>query len=316
MAPDLQQIDPGSTTEEDVLLAHSQEYLEAVKTLSGGGEASRGKYGFGSGDNPDYPGMHEAALAYSGASSAGARALIDGEPLAVSIMGGLHHARKSEASGFCIYCDPAISVAILRERFDRVLYVDIDLHHGDGVQWIHYNDPDAVTYSIHQDGRSLYPGTGGPTETGQDFSSINIPLPPRTSGRVWLKAFRHGLNMAVERSRPQAIVLQMGCDAHILDPLGHLEVRVQDWLQAIRDVQDLNVPLLVLGGGGYHLGNVVRMWSAAVMGLFGLPFKDEDLKLLPAEWGAHSFHDDLEQEDVGEVEAEAVFRTLKSLAAQ
>jgi acetoin utilization protein AcuC len=264
-APQIQVAAPQTASESDAELVHAPEYIEAVKNGGPG-------HGFESGDNPPFPGMFEAALAYSSASMQMADDLVAGSRLGVSFNGGLHHARYDEASGFCVFNDPAMAIARLKNRFQRILYVDIDLHHGDGVQWLWYKDPDVVTYSIHQDGRTLYPGTGGTDETGRDFSAINIPLPPDTTGPVWLWAFQQGLEIAVNRCQPQAVVLQMGCDAHFSDPLGHLNVRVEDWLEAVRSTLRIGVPLMACGGGGYELENVERMWPAAALTLFEQPF--------------------------------------------
>ncbi len=218
-------IDPGIGLIEDLLRVHSNEYVGAVQLLSQGKTNVRPyDHGFGSGDNPQFPGMYEAALAYCSASAQAAKAVRDGAKLAFSIGGGLHHARRDRASGFCIFDDPAIACHILLERFERVAYVDIDVHHGDGVQWIFYGEPRVLTCSIHEDGRTLFPGTGGLEETGVEFTSFNVPIAARTSGDVWLDAFRQTIPAALEAFGTEAIVLQMGTDAHFLDPLAPLEM--------------------------------------------------------------------------------------------
>ena len=153
-------IDPGQCIVEDLLRVHDEEYVEDVRT---GGTA---EFGFGRGDNPAFPGMWEASLAYVSATVKAAEAVRDGAPLAFAIGGGLHHAQRRKASGFCIFDDPAIACHILLERFERVAYVDIDVHHGDGVQWIFYEEPRVLTCSIHEEGRTLFPGTGFVEETG------------------------------------------------------------------------------------------------------------------------------------------------------
>lgn len=272
VAPDIHDADPGLATNEDLTRVHSREYVETVAALSSGERVPHGlvsESGFLYGDNPAFPGMYEAALAYTGGSVRAAEAVRDGAPLAFSMTGGLHHARKAQASGFCVFNDCAVACSILRDRFDRVAYVDIDLHHGDGVQWLFYDDPSVLTCSIHQSGRTLYPGTGFVEETGAEFTSVNVPLAPHTAGDAWLWAFEHSVLPALEQYAPQAIVLQMGCDPHFDDPLGHLDVSVQHWLGAVSRVRDLGLPLVALGGGGYQKANVPRMWTGAVLTLLG-----------------------------------------------
>jgi len=267
--PDLVTIDPGPGRVEDVLRVHAPEYVDFVSRLPAEGDAeARFTFGFGS-DTPPFVGIHQSALDYTAGAVAASRAVCNGAPLAFSMAGGLHHARRAQASGFCTYNDCAVACSILRERFDRVAYVDIDLHHGDGVQWIYYDDPTVMTYSVHETGRSLYPGTGFVEETGAAFTKVNLPLLAGTTGPVWLDAVMRTLLPAFERFQPQAVVLQMGCDAHMTDPLGHLEVSVQDWLGAVRLVQEFGLPTVALGGGGYDQNNVPRMWTAAVLTLLG-----------------------------------------------
>jgi len=296
-------MDPGEGSREDALRVHSPLYVDAVQRLSGmivehacGIEREEwdrlGRpYGFGSIDNPPFAGMYEASLAYLAGSVMAAQAVRDGEPLAVSLSGGLHHAMRDRASGFCVFNDPAVAMHILLEKFERVAYVDIDLHHGDGVQWIWYEDPRALTYSIHQDPRGFFPGTGFANETGADFTSINVPLEAGTTGEVWLEAFSRTAVPALERFRPDAIVLQMGTDPHFADPLGFLQVSAQDWLEAVRIVLDLGIPIVAVGGGGYNLKTVPRMWTAAVLTLMRHSFEDAVPEDLAVEWDMPHFFD-------------------------
>lgn len=266
-----QSVDPGLGAVEDVARVHDPAYVATVQSASEDlNSVPRDllfSAGFGAGDNPAFPGMFEASLAYVAGSAEAARAVRDGASLAFGIAGGLHHARRAQASGFCVFNDCAVACSILRERFDRVAYVDIDVHHGDGVQWIFFEDPTVLTCSIHQDGRTLYPGTGSVNEIGAGGSSVNVPLMPGTTGDTWLWAFREGILPFVERFQPQAIVLQMGCDAHVTDPLARIRCTVQEWLEAVRIVRDLKLPLVALGGGGYDLDNVPRMWTSACLTL-------------------------------------------------
>lgn len=259
-------------------LVHSEGYLGAVQALSADPHdpAWAGRFGFSSGDNPPFAGMWEASLAYLGGTVAAVQAVVGGSRLAFNWTGGLHHAGRERASGFCILNDAAAACALLRGAFGRVAYVDIDLHHGDGVQEIWLDDPDVLSYSIHESGETLFPGTGWLHETGAAGTSANLPLAAGTSGDVWLDAFQRTAMPVLERFRPGAIVLQAGCDAHRDDPLGHLEVSVQDFVAAVRLVGGVGVPLVVLGGGGYAAHNVPRMWTAATLALAGFPPADAE----------------------------------------
>ncbi len=274
---------PEPASRKHLQLVHSDEYINAViEAGSSRGDPHRFlKYGLGTGDVPIMPGMHEFCLWYVGGSAAAAQAVLDGERLAFNISGGLHHAQRSLASGFCVYNDPAIVIAMLLQKFERVAYVDIDLHHGDGVQALFYHNPNVMTISIHESGETLYPGTGFTDDvgTGQPHC-VNIPLEAGTTGDVWLDAFRHVVPSVLKRFDPKAIVLQMGCDPHFTDPLGHLNVTAQEWLEAVRLIKSVDVPMVVCGGGGYDLRNVARMWAAACMTLEDIEFGPE----LPAKW--------------------------------
>ncbi|HWP30104.1 MAG TPA: acetoin utilization protein AcuC [Fimbriimonadales bacterium] len=251
---------------EDLLRVHDMEYIEAVQkagTIPNPSEKKWTQFGLGTEDNPIFEKMHEKALWYVGGSVAAAEKIRDGEKISFNLSGGLHHAHRNRASGFCIYNDPAIMISILRERFEKVAYIDIDVHHGDGVQWIYYDDPTVMTISIHESGRTLFPGTGFVNETGAENTSINIPLEAYTTGDVWVWAFKEVVPRALEKFVPHAIVLQMGADAHFDDPLAHLLVSVQEWLEAVRIVKSFGLPIAACGGGGYNLSTVPRMWSAA-----------------------------------------------------
>lgn len=279
-------VEPPECTDSEVLRVHSREYVEAVKSLSARRDRSaEARFGFGSGDCPAFDGMHDAAMTYVSGSVAAALAVRDGASRAFNLSGGLHHAQRSRASGFCIYNDPAIACAILRERFDRVAYVDIDLHAGDGVQALFAHDPTVLTISIHQDPSTLYPGTGFAEEGLEAVAVMNIPVAPGTTGDVWLDAFRRCALPALEAFEPGAVVLQMGTDAHDLDPLGHLSVSVQHWRAAAVAVSETGLPIVALGGGGYEMSTVPRMWVSASMALGGLSLPDA----LPADlvqgWG-------------------------------
>lgn len=284
-------IDPGPGKIEDAQRVHDPAYIEA---LSHQCISDLMPFGIGWGDNPEFPGMLSASLAYVAGSAEAARRVCEGAPVAFGLAGGLHHARRAQASGFCVLNDCAIACHILRERFARVAYVDIDVHHGCGVQWIFYEDPTVLTCSIHQDGRTLYPGSGAVSEAGGDAapgSAENVPIRPGADGLEWLAAFRNRLLPPLRAFQPEAIVLQMGTDAHFADPLARLEVRVQEWLAAITDIRDLGLPLVALGGGGYALQNVPRMWTAAVLTLLGREVPEFVPSPFAEEWDTPTFLD-------------------------
>lgn len=255
----------GPATKKDLLRVHTEEYIEAVKR-----GAPNPLFGLGTTDNPVFEDMHDRSLWYVGGAVAAAERVRDGEALAINISGGLHHAMRDRASGFCVYNDPAIMISILRERFDRVAYIDIDVHHGDGVEAIYGDDPSVLTISIHESGLTLFPGTGFVQDTGSARTSLNIPLEPKTTGDIWLWAFREIVPDAIRAFAPEAIVLQMGTDPHFLDPLGHLRVAAQEWLEAVRIVREFGLPIAACGGGGYNLTTVPRMWASACMTLAGI----------------------------------------------
>lgn len=314
----LQPIDPGPGREQDALRVHSMEYVEAVRTISAGGPtpaSSIPSYGFGAGDNPPFQGMYEASLAYVAGSAAAAQAVADGAQLAFGLAGGLHHAHRARASGFCIFDDPAIAIDILRETFPRVAYVDIDLHHGDGVQGIFLDDPDVLTCSIHESGRSLFPGTGFVEENGKFYTSLNVPLEAHTTGENWIWAFQETVIPALKQFRPGAIVLQMGTDPHYSDPLGHLDVAAQDWLEAVREIKALGIPIVAVGGGGYSPASVPRMWAAAVMILSNVEFEDRIPEAHDQDGKMRTFFDPNSQipRGRGREEAERVVRRVREL---
>jgi acetoin utilization protein AcuC len=315
---DVEPLDPGEGSSEDAQQVHESDYIEAVAALSRGegglSAETAAQCGFLSSDNPPFRGMYEASLAYVAGSVAAAEAVRDGAPLAFNLSGGLHHAQRAKASGFCVFNDPAIAIAVLLERHRRVAYVDIDVHHGDGVQALFWDDPRVLTCSIHEDGRYLYPGTGFVEESGPSCTSVNVPLAPGTTGDVWLWAFEQAILRALESFQPEAIVLQLGTDAHYSDPLAHLQVAAQDWLSAVRHVGDLGLPLVALGGGGYELTAVPRMWAAASMTLAGVEFEDALPWDLADAWSMAHFSD-LEPpgpSGQGRSQAESVVESLRT----
>lgn len=259
---------------------HSDEYIETVDRLSAGEHVPFPfRYGFGYGDNPVFPDMWEASLMYTGASLDAAQAIVDGETrAAMNISGGLHHAHRDRAAGFCVFNDCAVAIHKLRERFDRVLYVDIDVHHGDGVQEAFYSDPSVLTVSIHETGQTLFPGTGFVRESGVGAGagySVNLPMWPYSDDEVWYWAWQEAAWPIIQSFRPEAVCLECGTDPHHLDPLARLSLTAQGWLRVVEDVVGLDVPLLALGGGGYNLATVPRMWALAYSRVFDVSLPNE-----------------------------------------
>jgi acetoin utilization protein AcuC len=244
---------------------HTPEYVAAVRTQAQG-------YGLRTPDNPVFPGMHESSALVAGATVAAAEAVWTGRTRrAVNVAGGLHHAMPDHASGFCVYNDPAVAIARLLDRgAERIAYVDIDVHHGDGVQEIFYRDPRVLTVSLHESPLALFPGTGFPEETGgpgAEGSAVNVALPPGTGDQGWLRAFHAVVPSVVRAFRPQLLFTQCGADTHRLDPLADLRLTVDGQRAAYLALRSLADELcggrwVATGGGGYALVEAVpRAWT-------------------------------------------------------
>ena len=259
-------------------LVHGREYIEAVKRA---GRELKPHYVFGLGttDNPLFEGMHEAASLIVGASVGAARAVWTGETEhAANISGGLHHAMPDAAAGFCIYNDGSVAIAWLLEHgAQRVAYVDVDVHHGDGVQKAFYDDPRVMTISLHESPRTLFPGTGFPHETGADGTAVNVALPPGTGDRAWLRAFDAVVPPLLRAFQPQILVTQQGCDTHQADPLAHLSLTVDGQRTIYQRLHALahetaGGKWVLTGGGGYELVQVVpRAWTHLLAEASGNP---------------------------------------------
>ena len=274
----LQVIAPKEAAEAVIRSLHAPDYVDAVQRAGEGrGSSSLHQFGLGTGDNPTFHGMYEASALCCGASADAAQAVVGGADLAFSFAGGLHHAHYGHAAGFCVFNDPASAINVLKQRFERVAYVDIDVHHGDGVQELFYDRADVLTLSIHQNGRTLFPGTGFVAEAGEGAGlgfSVNLPIAPFTGDRVWLDVWWRVAMPVLQAFRPEAIVLQLGADAHRDDPLANLMLTTRGWLQAVTDVRNLGVPIVALGGGGYNRNTVPRMWTLAVAELLRVELPD------------------------------------------
>lgn len=267
---------PEPVSEEELTSVHTLTYVRMVQQASrGAGDPERLlDYGLGTPDNPLFAGMHEACSRVVGGTVLACRLVAAGEAEhAMCISGGLHHALRSKASGFCVYNDAAVAIALLkRERPGiRVAYVDTDAHHGDGVQWMFYEDPEVLTVSMHESGRYLFPGTGGVDEKGRGAGagySVNVPLEPFTGDDSWIECFEAVVPEVLRAFGPDLIVSQNGCDGHALDPLTHLCATTRLYEHIPRRMHELAHELcggrwVALGGGGYdHWRVVPRAWSA------------------------------------------------------
>jgi acetoin utilization protein AcuC len=263
---------PEPASDTDLRLCHTAAYLSAVKRFSASPFGTDPSAGIGEGgDDPPFAGMHDAGAMVAGGSLRAMEALLRGDvEHAFHPGGGLHHAMAGRASGFCIYNDPALAIARARRDGLRVLYVDLDVHHGDGVQAIHWDDPGVMTVSFHETGRYLFPGTGGVGELGDGVAAgtvVNVPMEPGTGETAWLEAVQLLLPELAAAFGPDLIVSQHGCDSHAWDPLAHLRVTTTAMGAAARLVDALahrhgGGRWLATGGGGYDVHRVVpRAWS-------------------------------------------------------
>ena len=269
--PEVALLVPASAQMAELELAHDADYIGAVRQAGLDGRGN-GRYGLGTSDNPVFAGMHEASALVAGATLAAARAIWRGETAhAANIAGGLHHAMRRSASGFCVYNDPAIAIRwMLAQGAERIAYVDLDVHHGDGVQAAFYDDPRVMTISLHEHPATLFPGTGLASEIGSGDGrgyAVNMPLPAGTGDAGWLRAFDAVVPPLLRAFAPEVLVSQHGCDSHRLDPLANLELSVDAQRRAQLMMHDLAHEItggkwLLTGGGGYELVQVVpRSWT-------------------------------------------------------
>ncbi|GAA2862806.1 acetoin utilization protein AcuC [Actinoplanes cyaneus] len=289
--PGVQLITPRPATEAELTRVHREDYLDAVR------QAPIDPFFLGWGlntpDNPVFDGMHDSSARICGASIAAAEAVWHGTARrAVNVAGGLHHAMPARAAGFCVYNDPAVAIAwLLDHGAQRVAYLDVDVHHGDGVQAMFYDDPRVLTVSVHETPLALFPGTGFCDETGgpgAEGTAVNLPLPPGTGDAGWLKAYHAVVPSVVRAFAPEIIVSQCGADAHRLDPLADLMLSVDCQRAAYVAMRELADELcdgrwVALGGGGYALVEVVpRAWSHLLAVATGEPL-DPSIRT-PEKW--------------------------------
>ena len=259
---------------------HTPEYVDFLSKVtpenaSSIDEASRRLHNIASdngnnGDCPTFAGIYEFCSSYTGSSLSAARTLLnESSEIAINWSGGLHHAQKNEASGFCYVNDIVIAILYLLRLHPRVLYIDIDIHHGDGVQNAFWTTDRVMTLSFHKfsppEREYFFPGTGSLNETGErkgSHYSLNFPLQDGITDDSYLEIFRNVTNATVKSYRPSAIVLQCGADSLGSDRLGRFSLSIQGHASAVKHIKSMGIPLLILGGGGYTLKNVARCWTA------------------------------------------------------
>lgn len=288
-------IAPRMCTRQELEMVHSAEYVDAVKRLSedvNDKEILPYKYGLGPGDNPIFKGMYEASSLVCGASLVAADLVWKENDFnfAFNPAGGLHHAMKNRASGFCIFNDIAVAIKHLKklEKDIRIAYLDIDCHHGDGVQWLFYDDPNVLTISLHQSGKFLFPGTGDTKERGENNGqgyAINFPLLPGTSNKMYLKLFRKCVPRILETYEPDILLTQLGVDTHFNDPLTQMGLSISIYIDLGQTMETCatdycNNRWLAFGGGGYSMTVVPRAWTLFLSKMLHIDLENK----LPDSW--------------------------------
>jgi acetoin utilization protein AcuC len=274
---------PQPASEENLRLVHTQDYINAVQT-----EMPDLAFGLGSDDTPVFPGIYDASRLLAGGSIDAAKRMVCEECSAFNIGGGLHHAFPTQAAGFCVFNDPALAICVLKEKFSRILYIDIDGHHGDGVQQIFYEDPNVLTLSIHESGAYIFPGTGFIDELGAGEGmgySANIPMPMYAGDDEYRFAFEEIVPPLLEWFRPDAVVAQLGVDAHYSDPLTSLNLTLNGYTRMVSRIIELTDRyaqgrMLALGGGGYNLEVVPVAWASVLQLMRG----ETPAEYLPPYW--------------------------------
>ena len=266
--------------EKDLAVFHSEEYLNILKQANERhlmGDAYL--YGLGPGDNPIFPGLLDWSLLATGATLQAVDFVASGKgEVAFNIAGGLHHAMRSRASGFCYINDPVIGIMKLLSRGNRVAYIDIDAHHGDGVQKAFYESNQVLTISLHETGCTLFPGTGFEYEIGEregEGYSVNLPFPPYTEDDVYIWAFEEVVPELIHVFQPDIVVTQLGVDTFYSDPLTNLHLTILGYERVLKTIKDLAPRWVALGGGGYNISNVARAWTLAWAIMNGVELREK-----------------------------------------
>jgi len=283
--PNVYVLSPREATQEEATGFHSQGYVETLRVASDGmWVPNLFSHGLGTSDNPVFPDVYEWGMRVAGASIVCAEELLSGRAnRAFNISGGLHHAMPSRASGFCHINDGVLAIQTMVRAGKRVAYVDIDAHHGDGVQHAFYASPDVLTISVHQTGYTIFPGTGFVEEIGQEGgrgAAINVPLQPGAGDDAYERALDAVILPTLRAFQPDILVTQLGSDAIVGDVVANLRMSLRQFERTVQAYRDLGIRWLALGGGGYDVGNVVRAWTLAWSIL-----TDVDLpERIPEEW--------------------------------
>ncbi|MBI5563218.1 MAG: acetoin utilization protein AcuC [Deltaproteobacteria bacterium] len=274
--PGARLVEARGANEAELLPFHTPEYLRVLKEANGGIMPARGaEHGLGLGDNPVFTGVYDWSRWPAGASIQAAELVAKGEAdIAFNIAGGLHHAMPSRASGFCYINDAALCIRHLAGLGKRVAYVDVDAHHGDGVEYAFYDSKEVLTISIHEGGMWLFPGTGFAPDIGIGEGagySVNLPLPPGAGDEVFVHGFNEIVPAFIEAFRPDVLVTQLGVDTFATDPITHLRLTTNGFEEMVRRFKAFGIPWVALGGGGYDIGNVARAWTLAWAIMNGAP---------------------------------------------
>lgn len=262
---------PKAATREDLLTVHSEAFVRRVEAASRGDAVpDLQHYGLGTPDTPTFPEMDKAARRVVGGTLTAAEMIIKNEArMALQLGGGLHHAQRDLAAGFCVYNDLSVAIRKFTSQGLRVAYLDMDVHHGDGVQWIHYQEENVLTISFHESGKYLFPGTGDVHEIGRGEGvgrSLNVPLQPFTQDQSYIEVFHQVSEKALGWFRPDVLVVQCGTDAHVLDPLAELLLTGRAYQQLFSLVRQYAEAFaggraLYTLGGGYSLDATSRVWA-------------------------------------------------------
>ena len=280
--PQVQVVESYVASDDELATVHDRDYIAAVRRVGQDPSLSDTARGLGTEDDPVFAGIHEASARLGGGSLLAAQAVLDGAVTrAVNFGGGMHHAFAGKASGFCIYNDTALAISkLLNSGVSKVVYIDIDAHHGDGTERIFWDDPRVLTISLHESGMSLFPGTGFANDLGgplAEGSAVNVALPAGTSDAGWLRAFHAVVPPLVRTFQPEVILSQHGCDSHRDDSLTHLNTSVDGQREAALSIAALADEVcggrwIATGGGGYNIVSVVpRVWSHLMAIVAGRP---------------------------------------------
>lgn len=312
--PNVSLVLPRDAKDAELESFHTAEYVAAVKAFSQSERLpEQPAFNFAeNSDNPTFEGMYDAAALSTGASLKAAELLLEGKAdVAFNISGGLHHAMDDHASGFCVFNDPAVAINAMTAKGLKVMYVDIDAHHGDGVQAAFYNTDQVLTLSMHESGRYLFPGTGEAEELGIEKGrgySVNVPLAPNTSDDVFRWAFEEVVPPIVEAFKPDVIATQLGIDPYFNDPLTHLLLTIQGHAQMVQRLGELSPGMwLAFGGGGYDLMAVARAWTLDLAVMANHHLEDD----LPVSFRQqYQGVDKLRDAEIPDVEGDILARTL------